>query len=83
MLGHLKLHTIGDVDLSHSLGIALGVLGTSPSMTTTPMDGTTVGCVASLKDSYGEKNKRWRPCVEFHSDSAKRLVMMYSMIDMY
>jgi hypothetical protein len=21
MLGHLKLHTVGDVDLSHSLGI--------------------------------------------------------------
>jgi hypothetical protein len=52
------------------------------------MDGTTEGCVASLKDAYGEKNKRWRPfgvasyCyVEFHSDSAKRLVMMYSVMD--
>jgi CDGSH-type Zn-finger protein len=53
------------------------------------MDGTTEGCVASLKDACGEKNKRWRPfcdasyhCVEFHSDSAKRLVMMYSIMDM-
>jgi hypothetical protein len=24
MLGHLKLHTVGDVDLSHSLGIDFG-----------------------------------------------------------
>jgi hypothetical protein len=53
------------------------------------MDGTTEGCVASLKDSYGEKNKRWRPfgdasyrCVVFHSGSAKRLVMMYSIMDL-
>jgi hypothetical protein len=37
----------------------------------------------------GVKNKRWRPfsdvsyrCVEFHSDSAKRLVMFYSIMDM-
>jgi hypothetical protein len=36
------------------------------------MDSTTEGCVASLKDACGEKNKRWRPfwdasyrCVEF------------------
>jgi hypothetical protein len=36
------------------------------------MGGTTEGCVASLKDACGEKNKRWRPfwqasycCVEF------------------
>jgi hypothetical protein len=46
------------------------------------MDGTTGGCDASLKDACGEKNKRWRPfrdasyrCVEFHSDSAKRLTV--------
>jgi hypothetical protein len=54
-----------------------------------PMDGTTEGCVSSLKDSCGEKNKRWRPfweasyhCVELHSDLAKRLVLMYSIMDM-
>jgi hypothetical protein len=53
------------------------------------MDGTTEGCVASLKDSYGEKNKRWRPfldasysCIEFYFDSAKWLVMMYSIMDL-
>jgi hypothetical protein len=52
------------------------------------MDGTTEGCVTSLKDACGEENKRWRAflaanyrCVESHSDSAKRLVMMYSMMD--
>jgi hypothetical protein len=39
----------------------LGVQGTCLSSTTTPMDGTTEGCVASLKDACGEKNKRWRP----------------------
>ncbi len=27
MLGHLKLHTVGDVDLSHSLGIDFGCAG--------------------------------------------------------
>jgi hypothetical protein len=27
MLGHLKLHTVGDVDLSHSLGIDFGYVG--------------------------------------------------------
>jgi hypothetical protein len=26
-LGHLKLHTVGDVDLSHSLGIDFGCAG--------------------------------------------------------
>jgi hypothetical protein len=61
MLGHLKLHTVDDVNLSHSLGIDFGVQGTSPSTTTTLMDGTTEGCVASLKETCGEKNKRWRP----------------------
>jgi hypothetical protein len=46
---------------------------------------------ASLRSRMpvGVKNKRWRPfweasyrCVEFHSDSAKRLVMLYSIMDM-
>jgi hypothetical protein len=53
------------------------------------MDGTTEGCVTSLKDACDEKNKKWRPfsdasycCVEFHCDSAKRLVMMYSIMEM-
>jgi hypothetical protein len=27
MLGNLKLHTVGDVDLSHSLGIDFGCAG--------------------------------------------------------
>jgi hypothetical protein len=27
MLGHLKLHTVSDVDLSHSLGIDFGCAG--------------------------------------------------------
>jgi hypothetical protein len=27
MLGHLKLHIVGDVDLSHSLGIDFGCAG--------------------------------------------------------
>jgi hypothetical protein len=27
MLGHLKQHTVGDVDLSHSLGIDFGCAG--------------------------------------------------------
>jgi hypothetical protein len=27
MLGHLKQHTVGDVDLSHSLGIDFGFAG--------------------------------------------------------
>jgi hypothetical protein len=27
MLGHLKLHTVGDIDLSHSLGIDFGCAG--------------------------------------------------------
>jgi hypothetical protein len=27
MIGHLKLHTVGDVDLSHSLGIDFGCAG--------------------------------------------------------
>jgi hypothetical protein len=27
MLGHLKLHTVGDVDLPHSLGIDFGCAG--------------------------------------------------------
>jgi hypothetical protein len=52
-LGHLKLHTVGDVSLSHSLG--LGVQGTSLTSTTTQMDGTTEGCVASLKDACGRE----------------------------
>jgi hypothetical protein len=30
-------------------------------MTTTPIDGTTEGFAASLKDAWEEKNKRWRP----------------------
>jgi hypothetical protein len=58
MIGHLKLHTVGDVHLSHSLGQTLGVQGTRLSTTTMPTDGTTEGCVASLKDACGEKNKR-------------------------
>jgi hypothetical protein len=58
-------------------------------MTTTPMDGTTEVCVASLKNACKENNKRWRPfldasyrCIELHSDSAKRLVLMYLIMDM-
>jgi hypothetical protein len=27
MIGHLKFHTVGDVDLSHSLGIDFGCAG--------------------------------------------------------
>jgi hypothetical protein len=27
MVGHFKLHTVGDVDLSHSLGIDFGCVG--------------------------------------------------------
>jgi hypothetical protein len=27
MIGHLKLHTVGDVDQSHSLGIDFGRVG--------------------------------------------------------
>jgi hypothetical protein len=60
MLGHLKLHTVGDVDLSHSLGIDFGCAWYESEYDIMPMDGMTEGCVASLKDACGVKNKRWR-----------------------
>jgi hypothetical protein len=37
------------------LGIDFGVQGTSPTTTTTPTDGRTKGCVASLKDVCGRE----------------------------
>jgi hypothetical protein len=56
------MHTVGDVDLSPSLGIDFGCAGyESKYDKTTPMDGTTEGCVASLKDVCGEKNNIWKP----------------------
>jgi hypothetical protein len=61
MLGHLKLHTVGDMDLSYSLGIGFGCAGYETEYDNNAVDGTTEGCVASLKDACGEKNKRWRP----------------------
>jgi hypothetical protein len=61
MLGHLKLHTVGDVNLSHSLGIDFGCQGTSPSSTATSTDGTTEGYVASLEFACGGKNKDGDP----------------------
>jgi hypothetical protein len=61
MLGHLKLHIVGDVDLSHSLGIDFGCAGYESEYDNNAYDGTTEGCLALLKDACGEKNKRWRP----------------------
>jgi hypothetical protein len=56
------MHTVGDVDLSPSLGIDFGCAGyESKYDKTTPRDGTTEGCVASLKDVCGEKNNIWKP----------------------
>jgi hypothetical protein len=60
MLGHLKLHTVGDVDLFHSFGIDFGCAGYEIEYDNNA-DGTIEGCVASLKNACGEKNKRWRP----------------------
>jgi hypothetical protein len=65
------------------------VQDTSPSSTATPTVGTTEGYVASLKFACGGKNKDGDPsekiatvAYNFHSDSAKRLVMMYSIMDL-
>jgi hypothetical protein len=58
-------------------------------LTATPTDGTTEGYVASLEFACGGKNKDGDPsekiatvAYNFHSDSAKRLVLMYSIMDL-
>jgi hypothetical protein len=61
MIGHLKLHTVGDVDLSHSLGIEFGCAGYETEYDNNANGWYAEGCVASLKNACGEKNKRWRP----------------------
>jgi hypothetical protein len=54
-----------------------------------PTDGTTEGYVSSLEFACGGKNKDGDPsekistvAYNFHSDSAKRLVLMYSIMDL-
>jgi hypothetical protein len=48
-LVQLKLHTVGDMDISHSLGVQC----MGPTTTTTPMGGTTEGDIAALTDACG------------------------------
>jgi hypothetical protein len=64
MLGHLKLHTVGDVDLSHSLGIDFGCAGYKFEFDCNADNGTTEGYVASLEFACGGKNKDGDPYEE-------------------
>jgi hypothetical protein len=72
MLGHLKLHTVGDVDLSHSLGIEFGCAGYETEYDNNADGWYDWGMRRFAQGCLWEKNKRWRPfwdasyrCVEF------------------
>jgi hypothetical protein len=43
----------------------LGVQGTSPTSTTTLTDGTTEGCVASLKDACGREEQKMETLLRY------------------
>jgi hypothetical protein len=57
----LKVHIVGDVYLSHSLGIAFGCAGYESDFDNNADGWYDERCIASLRDACGEKNKRWRP----------------------
>jgi hypothetical protein len=55
------VHIVGDVYLSHSLGIAFGCAGYESDFDNNADGWYDERCIASLRDACGEKNKRWRP----------------------
>jgi hypothetical protein len=55
MIGHLKLHTVSDVNLSHSLGIDFGCAGYEFDFDNNTDGWYAEGCVASLKDACGRE----------------------------
>jgi hypothetical protein len=57
MLGHLKLHTVGDVDLSHSLGIGFGCAGYETDYDYNAIDGTTEGLKDRMTTREGGVNR--------------------------
>jgi hypothetical protein len=89
MIGLLKLHTVGDVDLSHSLGIEFGCAGYETEFDINA-DGwyrlrdallrSRMHVAGRIKDG-DPSEKVATVAYDFHSDSAKRLVLMYSIMD--